>query len=204
MVKIFSLFIFFLVSVYSSGQNGYIKMANRSTRAVGYIKYVTSKTNGEILLEFWKTKKDKSPTRVNRKDVLEYAIKNDTFRIYKNFYPFPSGIFYYEILEAKVVETGRLDLMRIINNANPVNMFIGAVDKGHFQFGRFDFSMHTYFYLIDDHVHELPVVIFPENDLFNLAVKQFFSDETIEQFLRENNRLKYVDLEKLVMLHNKK
>lgn len=98
----------------ADAQNGYIRLTNDSV-LTGYIKHVLSIKDNEHVLEFWRTKNDKSPRRFMRSDVLDYAIKKDTFRILKNFKPFDSEELFIHNLDAKVIESGRMELLRIAN-----------------------------------------------------------------------------------------
>ena len=90
-------------------QNGYVKLDNDST-IIGYLKYYTSIKDGHPGIEVWKTKKDKEPRRIPKWKIHEYAIKKDTFRVLTQFKPFHDTPTYFELVEATLKSSGKVNL----------------------------------------------------------------------------------------------
>jgi hypothetical protein len=181
-------------------QTDYVILENGS-RISGHIKYITLPVNGQLQLELWRDKNDLMPLKIDRKNTLEYGIGKDKYKIFVNYYPFQNSQFYYELVEAKVLQTGPIDLLQIVNNANRINMYVGSVIKG-----RLDSSIGnlSYLYLLDNHSTDYPMVITSRKKFFQQGLQFFFPEDIREEFIRENNDIRYSDLENLIKLYNSK
>jgi hypothetical protein len=131
------------------GQNGYIKLDNDST-IVGYLKHYVSITDGHQGIEFWRTKNDKEPLKIAKRTINEYAIKKDTFKVLHQFKPFYATETYFELVDAKLKLSGKVNLYVIENyqNANRVSTYTGGgllpaiIDES--------VGNHTYMYILED------------------------------------------------------
>jgi hypothetical protein len=101
-----------LVACNLFAQDGYIKF-NKHTVVHGFVNKKVSGDKNEEIIEFLKIKHDPAPQHYRKADVYEYAIKHDTFRVLKNFYPFEVEGFYFEHVDARVLHSGDVDLLGI-------------------------------------------------------------------------------------------
>jgi hypothetical protein len=190
-------------------QNGYIRLENDSV-LVGYIKPVLSVKDGDHALEFWKTKNDKSPRRIIRKDILDYAIKNDTFRVLKNFKPFDSEELFIDNQDARILQSGRVELLKVRNpyykNNNAGMLGVGVVP-----------GITVGVRIFKEPIWNIPNILIlhvPRNHLmrgvpevdeqFSEVVHDLFSEIAIQSFEKENGPLRFGDLRKFVAFYNLK
>lgn len=147
-----------------------------------------------------------------RSDVLDYAIKKDTFRILKNFKPFDSEELFIHNLDAKVIESGRMELLRIANPyykspppVYPVGNGVGggAISVSVRLFKQSPENIPTIFILHTPRNNFMRGVPQAEEQ-FNEVVHDFFSDIAIESFERENGPLTFSNLKKMVAYYNMK
>lgn len=196
-----------LLGFYSNAQNGYIKFHEDST-LVGYLKYFNSLQDGEQLIEFWETKKDKSPDRYHKGEIIEYAISKDTFRILKYFRPFESEEIHFEVIEAEVVQSGRIELLKIRNPYYRSNYVGGGLAGA---------AVTISLDLLDKSLENTPVIYVlresinnymrgvPEKDKkFNEVIRDFFPEAAIESFEKNNGKVKIRNLKALVQYYNLK
>jgi hypothetical protein len=93
-------------------QNGYVLTIDGG-RIEGFLKVQRSFETGELEIELWRNKKDKNPLVYDLYQLQEYGIKKDTFLILTNFYPFEDQPTHFDVLEAKILIRGKIDLLRI-------------------------------------------------------------------------------------------
>src|SRR5688572_28184973 len=96
-------------------QNGYVKF-NKNHVVKGFVRIHNEGRVHEHQIEIATSKDDPAPKRYHKKDVVEYAIQNDTFRILKKFFPYDVEEIYYEIIDAKVIRSGDVSLLQIHNS----------------------------------------------------------------------------------------
>jgi hypothetical protein len=194
----------------TNAQNGYIRLSSDSTLS-GYIKTVFDRDDHQHVLEFWRTKNDKDPVRIRKSDVEEYAIHKDTFRILKNFQPFPPADFFLDDTDAKVLQSGRIELLSVRNpyyrdKSGPLPM---PVNGGTLLVITVD--------LFSEPIENVPVIFVlhtPRNgfmrgvpskgEAFQDVISEFFSPVAVETFEKENGPLTIRKLKKLVAYYNEK
>lgn len=120
-VKTFLVLIFVFSTHFLFGQNGYIHFGKDSI-AEGYLKTYISFMDGRKVVELWKTKKDKNPLKISIRDINGYAIKKDTFKILKQFTPFHNSNLYFEVIEARLKLSGKINLYIIENLGSQSNI----------------------------------------------------------------------------------
>jgi len=113
MIRTLVLLTALIAAVHGFSQNGYIKIGNDDP-LVGYVKYITTPNDGR-LLELWKTKTDKSPQRFQLDEVDEYAIGKDTFLIFRSLKPFNNIDVFFDLVEAKILSSGKVQLLKFEN-----------------------------------------------------------------------------------------
>jgi len=178
-------------------QNGYIKFKNNQI-ATGFIKVHYAATAHEHQVELSLSSNDPNPKRYHKKDILEYAIHKDTFRILKEFYPYEVEQIYYEVIDAKVIHSGKISLLEIHNSFT-------TLDKGLFE------ALHDqnpsqvpYFYVLQDiesgYVRGVP----SKKGKFREVLKEFYSDEILAAYEKEHGAIHFKDLEKFVVFGNQR
>jgi hypothetical protein len=108
-MKRLMLIIAILVNSPVCGQEGYIKLLNDSTLH-GYLRKYVSFQDSHQGFELWRTKNDKSPRKIPKVDISEYAIKKDTFKVLQQYRPFDNQKTYFEIVDALLISRGKVDL----------------------------------------------------------------------------------------------
>lgn len=106
-------------SAYS--QEGYIRLNNDSV-LTGFLRYYVSIKDGKPGYELWKTRRDRKPfKKIPKHTIKEYALKNDTFKIFRQFKPYPDKNTYYESIDAVLESRGEVSLYRIdlVTTQNP-------------------------------------------------------------------------------------
>lgn len=126
-MKILFLIVLVISTLSVFGQNGYVKLDNDSTLN-GYLRYYVSNKDGHQGIELWRTKRDKNPLKIPKQRINEYAIKKDTFKVLHQFRPFHDSETYYELVDAKLKSSGKVNLYLIKNNQNAmmVGMYTGG------------------------------------------------------------------------------
>jgi len=181
------------------GQNGYVKFENDSIK-VGYLRNIILPGSNDRAIELWETKKDKSPLKLKKKNLTEYAINRDTFKILNYFRPFHDDNIDFEMVEAKVIARGKLELLIIDNYANTVSSYTG----GGLIPGLIDVSMGnvTFIYVLADVSNYFPQGIPARKLKFENALMDFFSIKFLNEYQRQNGKIKYKDLPDLVRAYN--
>lgn len=104
----------FLINQSATAQGGYVKLYESGDVKAGFLRFVRP-PGQEMQLELWNGKNDKDPTRFFMDEISEYSMGKDTFRIIRNFQPFPGKDIFFEIAEAKIVVSGPIELLKIFN-----------------------------------------------------------------------------------------
>ena len=177
-------FVLTLLTTPLCGQNGYVKLMNDSV-IVGYLKYYNSARDGHQGIELWRTKKDKSPLRITKEELSEYAIKGDTFKVLHQFKPFPEAQAYFEVVDARLKSSGKVNLYIIENyqSASRVSTYTGG--------GLIPA-------LIDESTGNLPYIYVVEDKKINylkaLPAKKAKLQEVLMDFFPERYILKYAEV----------
>jgi hypothetical protein len=196
-----------LVSYVANGQNGYVKLGD--SLLVGYLKYYSVISSGEIGLELWKDKRDKNPRRMLKSEVEEYAIKEDTFKVLHSFQPFPDENTYFETADAKVISTGKVNLYIIKDYHDPSTvtfaLYGGGIIGGAITALVVSASMGNvpYIYVLEDsagYIKALPA----KEKLLNEALLEFFPEKYLLRYGELKERIKYKTVPDLVKLYNLK
>lgn len=202
-MKIFALIIILTGSFELSAQNGYVKLKNDSV-IIGYVKYYTTISEGQQGFEIWKTKKDKNPLRILKTSVWEYAIKKDTFRILQNFRPFEETNTYFDLVEAKLISRGKVDLYVIENyqNSNRISTYTGGglipaiIDES---MGNF-----TYMYVVENSKSGYLRGLSSKKEKLMETLRDFFPDQYLEKYNELKEKITYKTIPSLVKLYNSK
>jgi hypothetical protein len=183
------------VCLQAKGQNGYIKFSKNNV-VKGFVKVHQSASTHEHHVELATSKDDVKPKRFHKKDIMEYAIHQDTFRILKDFYPYEVESIYYEVIDAKVLRSGKISLLQVHNSFT-------SLDKGLFQ------TLHDqspsqvpYFYVLQDTEANYTRGVPSKKEKFKLLVTEFFPEETLIAYEKTHGPVHFKDLEKLVVFHN--
>ncbi|MBL0740257.1 hypothetical protein [Chryseolinea lacunae] len=197
-----------LMNIALHAQNGYVIFKNDSVKR-GFIKYIRM-PSGKPGFELWKTKKDKTPLKIPKDALKEYAVNKDTFKILYGFRPFPKEDLSFAMVEAKVVAQGKIELLHILAYPQEQVMFNGTV-SGTAGPGIMPFTMplHDYgmdnrknMYVISDPEHATLEGI-PANKLkLREALPIFFPDNFLTEYQQKNGVVKYKDLPALVKAFN--
>lgn len=183
------------------GQNGYVKVSSDSTM-IGFIKRYTSHMDGSKGLEVWRTKKDPQPIRVKMSSIYEYAIKKDTFRILYDFSPFASENIYFESVEARVLSTGKLVLLKIegYRNPNAISNYTG----GGLIPGLIDLGLENYshMYILEEPGNDYRRALPGKQQKLLEVLKDFFPERYLTRYKEEKGTIKYSEIPALVKLYN--
>lgn len=191
----------FLPLVY--GQNGYIRLKNDSI-LIGFIRHATLENSGERGLEFWRSKTDKNPRKISKGDIIEYAIKKDTFKVIHQFKPFESDDTYFEVAEAQLLSSGNVWLYKLEINPNNKNIPLGSGGGVSNIPVRIYINNYSVIYLLEypktNDVRALPT----EDDKLHEALKDFFSERFITRYEEVKGKIKYRTIPDLVKFYNSK
>ncbi|WP_276374931.1 hypothetical protein [Chryseolinea sp. H1M3-3] len=185
------------------GQNGYIKLQNDST-LTGYLRYYTSIKDGHQGIEFWRTKKDKEPLKISKQRINEYAIKKDTFKVLHQFTPFPDNETFFEIVDAKLKSSGKINLYIIDNyqNVNRVSTYTGGgiipaiVDES--------LGNYTYIYILEDKETGFLKALPSKREKLLESLADFFPEKYIKKYDEVKGKVNYRSVPALVKLYNSK
>jgi hypothetical protein len=201
----------FLTSQFAAAQNGYIKLDNDSV-LVGFVRLYFDANQREQLVEYWRTKNDKTPRRIQKKDILEYAIKKDTFLILRNFQPFPDEDAFIDIAEATLLSNGKIQYLSVRNpyyRQNAVGYGVGGAVGG---------AIVGISIALGDKIDNVPVIfalrerangyirgVPKKKELFQEVVQDFFSSKAIESFNRDTGKsISFRNLQDFVEYYNRK
>lgn len=181
-------------------QEGYIKFHNK-TVLHGFLNKKVSGENGEHIIEFLKSKNDPAPTHYRKADIYEYAIKHDTFRVLKNFYPFEIEGFHFEHVDARILRSGKVDLLGIDTKHEK---FVE-----HFRNGNLHHVIdHTldnvpYLYVLHEESDQYVRGVPSKKDKFREMMFEVFSEELVDNYEKEKGEVHFRHLETFVEHYNK-
>ncbi len=185
------------------GQNGYIKLDNDST-LVGYLRYYVSSKDGHQGIELWRTKKDKAPLKIPKRTIYEYAIKKDTCKVLHQFKPFHDTQTYFELVDAKLKSSGKVNLYIIedYQNINRVSTYTG----GGLIPGIIDESLriHTYIYILEDKEIGFLKALPSKKGKLQESLMDFFPEKYIIKYDEVKGEINYQSIPDLVKLYNSK
>lgn len=196
------LIILVLVGFNLFGQNGYVKVSRDST-IIGFIKRYTSHMDGSRGLEVWRTKKDSQPIRVKMSSIYEFAIKKDTFRILYDFSPFASENIYFEFVEAQIISTGKVTLLKIdaLSDLKRGTQSI-MINSGGGPVSVMTFRNDNFTYVLEEPVTDyLQALPYEQQKLFEV-LKDFFPERYLIRYKEEKGAITYSEVPALVKLYN--
>jgi hypothetical protein len=184
------------LSVVACAQNGYIKF-NKNQLVSGYVKVHNASQVHEHQIEISDNKDHIDPKRYHKKDIIEYAINGDTFKILKKFFPYDIEEIYYELIDAKVIQSGNVSLLQIHNSYSTLDegLFATLHDQSP--------SQVPYFYVLQDSKENYTRGVPTKKEKFKQVLGEFFSDESIVAYENEHGSLHFRDLQKIVTFCNR-
>jgi hypothetical protein len=193
----FVILLLMVTSFVTRAQNGYIKF-NKHQKVEGFVTVYNNTHVHEHQIELRLTEDDAKPKRYHKKDIEEYAIKGDTFRILKKFYPYEVEEIFYELIDAKVLISGKVSLLQIHNSYT-------TLDKGLFAtYHEASPSQVPYFYVLQDAEGNYKRGVPSKKDKLKPLLEEFFSDEVIAEYEKVHGHIHYKDLDKFVRFGNQK
>lgn len=190
------LFIFvLLINAGLFGQNGYIKFHKHSI-AEGYVSIHEAKKIHEQQIEIRQSEDDPHPKHYHKKDIVEYAIMKDTFRILKDFYPYEIQEIYFDLVEARVIQSGKISLLRIDNAHQMISKSAGGSVSSEFHDETATKVPHMF--VLHDTENNYFRGIPTRKEKFEEVIPDFFSDNVLALYEKEHGKIHYKDLEKLV------
>lgn len=197
------LFILFLLPIASlHAQSGYIKV-NKDSTIVGFLRYYVGIRDGRPGYELWRTKTDKNPIKIPKAEIYEYAIKNDTFKVLQQFKPFPDSDTYFELVDAELKNSGKVNLYVIANyvNAQSVSVYNGG---GVIPAIILDSNMghYSYIYILEDpRTNSLRALPSKHDELLE-ALMDFFPEKYITKYETVKGKITYKTVPDVVELYN--
>ena len=183
------------------GQNGYVRLENESI-VTGYLRYYTPINDVNRGIEVWRTKKDKNPLKISRHTVSEYAIEKDTFKVLHRFRPFEKGSTYFELVDAKLKKSGKVNLYFIDNSQNSVSTYTGGgllpalIDES--------IGNQPYIYVLEDKATGFYKALPSKKDKLKEALIEFFPERYVVRYGEVKGEIKYKSIPALVELYNSK
>ena len=202
-MRILFLTILTVSTLKSYGQNGYVKFDNDSI-LVGYLRYYVSIMDGHQGIELWRTKKDKEPLKIPKRSVNEYSIKKDTFKVLHQFKPFHDTQTYFELVDAKLKSSGKVNLYIIENyqNTNRISTYtVGGLIPA-----IIDESLgnYTYIYILEDKETGLLKALPSKKEKLKESLIIFFPEKYILKYDQVKGKINYKSIPDLVKLYNSK
>ncbi|GCC51250.1 hypothetical protein SanaruYs_14710 [Chryseotalea sanaruensis] len=185
------------------GQIGYVKLDNDST-ITGYLRYYVSNKDGHQGIELWRTKKDKDPLKIPKRIINEYAIKKDTFKVLHQFKPFHDSETYFEMVDAKLKSSGKVNLYFIKNNQNA--MMVGMYTGGGLVPALITVSLggYDYMYILEHNETGFLKALPSKKERLSEALMDFFPERYILKYQEVKGEIKYNTIYDLVKLYNSK
>ena len=183
------------------GQNGYVRLENDSI-VRGYLRYYTPINDVNRGIEVWRTKKDKNPLKIPRYIVSEYAIEKDTFKVFHRFRPFEKGNTYFEVADAKLRVSGKVNLYFIDNTQNNVSTYTG----GGLLPGLLDENIgnQPYIYVLEDKATGFYKALPSKKEKLKEALMEVFPERYVIRYGEVKGEIKYKSIPALVELYNSK
>lgn len=202
-MKILFLIVLVISTLSVFGQNGYVKLDNDSTLN-GYLRYYVSNKDGHQGIELWRTKRDKNPLKIPKQRINEYAIKKDTFKVLHQFRPFHDSETYYELVDAKLKSSGKVNLYLIKNNQNA--MMVGMYTGGGLVPVLITVSLggYDYMYILEDKQTSFLKALPSKKEKLFEALLEFFPERYIRKYQEVKGEIRYNSVYDLVKLYNSK
>ncbi len=179
------------------GQEGYVKLQNDST-LYGYLRKYVSFQDGHQGFEVWKTKKDKSPRKIPKVEISEYAIKKDTFKVLQQFRPYDGEKRYFELVDAALKARGKVDLYVITE----LNTRAGGYVSGGFSTPAT--STVSEIYILEDRKLNLQKALPLNRQNLKDALKDFFPEGYITKYEEVYGKISFKNIVDFVRLYNSK
>lgn len=175
-------------------QEGYIKF-NHNAVLHGYLNKRTNE-KGEHIIEFLKSKNDPAPQHYRKADIYEYAIKHDTFRVLKNFYPFEVEGFHFDHVDARVLKSGTVDLLGIDTNHEKFKEHLNSGKLHHV----IDHTLDNipYLYVLHEESDQYLRGVPSKKDKFRELMFEFFTEDVVDGYEKEKGEIHFRHLEAFV------
>lgn len=199
-MKLLSLILLMLIVVVSYGQNGYVKLSNDSIVA-GYLRPYVSYMDGHQGIELWRTKKDKSPLKIPKAKISEYAIKKDTTALFRDFYPFEGEEYHVESIEAIVlISKGKVKLYSAtLGDYKKELMVLPSTTGMSATYGKVPYSI----YIVKDEENNLIGIKSDRSSFLKTIQRIIVKDKELLKRV-ENEELKFKDTEQIIRIYNLK
>lgn len=192
------------VALQAAGQNGYVILNESDSIITGYLKSFRAVSNGEDGIEVWRNKRDKSPLKVLKSQLFEYAIKDDTFRVFQEYKPFHTTDTYFDVVDAKLISRGKINLFIIEHYVNHqrISTYTGGglipaiIDAN---MGNFD-----YMYILEHNTTGNLRALSSKRETLWETLRDFFPDQYLIKYEEVKGPIKYQTIPALVKLYNSK
>ena len=192
--------VLFTLAVTVRAQTGFIKHSDDSVEH-GFIRFYTDRNTGEQLIEFWKSKDQDKGVRYHKSELEEYGIGKDRYIILKNFQPVPSEDYFFDAIEAKVLESGTIELMRVPNpTAKGTLTNNPAYPGGAVMMPGPNSAIDVIRFVRKNTTRPVPTA----REEFREFMQEQFSEKALEAFEKEEGKLAPAKLRKFVKFYNEK
>ncbi len=140
--------------------------------------------DGQPGYEVWRTKRDRKPLKVPKATIKEYAIKSDTFKIFRQYRPFPSERIYYEAVDAKIELRGKISLYKIERYR-------------HIPTGGVTIIIDERIYVLEDEDESLRALP-RDKDQLKEVLLEFFPEKHLDPYAKRIGGIAYDDIPKIV------
>jgi hypothetical protein len=196
------LFILTFFTTHLWAQKGYVLLDNDSILS-GYIRYYMSAKDGHQGFEIWETKHDKDPQKIPKATVREYAIKNDTFKIFRQYAPFPDRRIYFEQVDAKLLESGKINLYAIeIAQPTPIPTPDGGASVS--VAIRVYPWQQPYIYILEDKKSGFHKALPSDREDLKETLMEFYPERYVIKYDEVKGKIKYSEVPDIVRLYNSK
>jgi hypothetical protein len=203
MVNKMLLVVLTLLATQVQGQNGYVKLENDST-LIGFLRHYTSSSHGHQGIEVWRTKKDKSPIRIPKRDIYEYAIKKDTFKVFHQFRPYVHSKTVIELIDARLESRGKVNLYTIDRYlVEPKSSFRGGMPATAAPV-EITFGESPIIYILEDSRTAFISCLPQKHEMLIEVLKDFFPERYIAKYIEVEGKINYNTISKFVSLYNSK
>lgn len=186
------------------GQNGFVVLNNDST-LTGFLKPYISVNDGHRGIEFWRTKKDKSPRRIPKSNIAAYAIKKDTFKVLHQFKPFHDDETYFELVEAKRLSKGKVNLYIIDNYQSAAMKVYSSAGGGVIPTVVFmSLGNYSFIYILEDEKFGIVRALPSEKGTLKETLAEFLPERYITKYGEVKGKVNYRHVPDMITLYNSK